>query len=724
MSSLVSVDQVSPARLRKFFAPTSVALVGATDKSRWSISTFGNLKNFDGPVYLINPRGIDVHGTPSYKSVLDVEGPIDLAYLMLPVPAVLPVLAELAQKGTKNIVLLTAGYGEMGEEGKVREQELLDFCLANDMTLLGPNGNGFINAADARTPYGLAITPPLVTGHVGFITQSGGLASAILAQAQARNVGISLLCAMGNETMVNNVDVLRYLVDEDDNTEVIAMFIESIRNPAEFLAIADRALAKGKPIVVLKVGRSEAGARVAKAHTGSLVGDDAVVDAALKQHGVIRVNSLEDLCMTAGLLQSLGGKPLPGRRIGFVTASGGACEIISDRSADEGLEIPDFEPETIAKIEAVVPDFASVQNPLDVTGYILVSPTLSRDCIQAAVDDPNIDFVVYSTDLPKVSPPDPEPIFAQFTATADLLRTMSKPVIPLGSTLLDVTDFARQVQQRANFPYVLGGIDHGITALGRALQWSEVYRARQVRGAGEAPAGHVGEALDVEGFAASRGITGRTTWAEHHAAAFLAEHGVPMVPQEVVADADAAVAAANRVGYPVVVKLAADDIEHKSDIGGVKLNLTTDDAVREAFEAVVAAGHKVGGEVVGALVQPMRGAGLELLAGIVTDPAWGHVLAVGFGGVWVEVLRDTSLRVLPVERDEVLAALKSLRGAKLFEGYRGAEAADLEAVADAVHAIAKIAQGLGDKLESLEINPLLVRGGNVEALDALITWRS
>jgi acyl-CoA synthetase (NDP forming) len=718
----VSADLVSPARLAKFFTPKSVALLGATDKSRWSSTTFANLSTFDGPVYLVNPRGIEVHGQSSYKSILDIPGEVDLAYVMVPVPAVLPVLREVAQKGTKNVVLLTAGFGETGEEGHRLEMEMLDFCLENDITLLGPNGNGYVNAAGGATPYGLAIPVPLVKGGFGIILQSGGLASAVMNFAQSHNVGISTMTAMGNETMITNVDVLKWMVD-DPNTKVIGMFIESIRRPAEFLELADRALALGKPIVVLKVGRSEAGARVAKAHTGSLVGDDAVVDTAFKQHGVIRVNSLEDLVITSGLMLQLGGKPLPGRRVGFVTASGGACEIISDRSSDEGVEIPDFGPQTKAALEKIVPDFGTVQNPLDVTGYILVSPTLSRDCITTVAADPDIDIVVFSNDLPKAAPADKAPVFAQYTATAELIKTVSKPVILMGSTLGDVSDFGREIAETTGFPYVLGGIDHGTTALGRALEWSEAFTANQVRGSG-GPAEPVGELLDVKGFAAERGIAGRGTWAEHHAAAFLASHGVPVVPQELVADADAAVAAAQKVGYPVVVKLAADDIEHKSDIGGVKLNITSDDAVREAFDAVVAAGKGAGGEVVGALVQPMRGAGMELLVGVITDPAWGHVLAVGFGGVWVEVLRDTALRLLPFDRDEVLVALKSLRGAKLFEGYRGSDPVDLEAVADAVAAVASLAGQLGEDLESLEINPLLVRGDSVEALDALITWRS
>ncbi|MDR1999095.1 MAG: acetate--CoA ligase family protein [Frankiaceae bacterium] len=713
-------ELVSPQRLDAFFSPKSVALVGATDKSGWSLAAFANLNiyKFPGQFYLVNPRGIDVHGSPSYKTVLDIPGEVDLAYLMVPTRAVYDVLGQCNAKGIKNVVVLAAGFGEMGEEGKALERQILDYCNENGMTMLGPNGLGFINAAKSLTPYGLPIPNPLIGGNVGMILQSGGLASMILAYAQARNVGLSTMMSMGNETQIHNTDVMRWMV-EDPQTKVIAMFIESIRDTEAFVEVAQQALLAGKPVVALKVGRSEAGARVAKAHTGSLVGDDAVVDTVFRQNGVIRVDSLEDLVNTSGLLASLAG-PLPGRRFGFVTASGGACEIISDRSADEGLEIPDFADETKAKLAAIVPDFGAIQNPLDVTGYILVNPTMLADSLRAVQDDPGIDVIVMMNDLPKVPPPDPAPVIAQFTGVAQLIKDSRKPVVLLGGTSMDVTPWGREVAEKTGFPYVLGGIDHGVSALGAALRWGDARAALLA-----APAGAAKPApIDAAAFAASRGIGGRGTWAEHHAAAFLAGHGVPVVPQELVADADAAVAAAERVGYPVVVKLAADDIEHKSDIGGVKLNIGSPEQVRQAFDEVVAAGRGAGGEVVGALVQPMRPPGVELLVGIVTDPAWGHVLAVGFGGVWVEILRDTALRALPVDRGEVLAALRSLRGAKIFEGYRGSDPVNLDNVADAVTAVATLAVQLGDQLESLEINPLLVRGDSVEALDALITWRS
>jgi len=721
------------AQVRQLFNPRSIALIGATDKSRWSWSIYGNLRahGFQGPVHLVNPRGIPVHGQQSYARVADLPGPVDLAFVMVPTSAVLGVLAEVADHGIPSVVLLTSGFAEVGEEGAELERKVVELARRRGLTVLGPNGNGFINAAAGITPYGLPIEPPLLSGPVGIVLQSGALASAVLGFAQARNVGVSLLVSMGNESMVSMTDAMRYLLD-DDGTRVIVLFVESVRHPREFTALAREALRRGKPIVALKVGRSQAGARVARAHTGSLVGDDAVMDAVFRKHGVIRVDSLEDLIITAGLLAATG--PLPGRRFGVVTASGGASEIIADRAEDEGVEIPEFAPETVARLREILPPFAATQNPVDVTGYVLVNRELMRDALAAVQDDPGLDALILISELPRAEPADRELVLETYRQTSALMRSSAKPIVAMANTLTDVTPVGREVARETGYPGSLGGIHHGLTALGRAVRWSEAHRAALA--VPPAPEPGTGRGTEPETAAVSVHLPHprEGSWSEYRASALLAEHGIPVVPNVLAEDPDAAVAAAERLGYPVVVKLAADGIEHKSDIGAVKLGLRDAAEVRAACAEVLAAGAKAlpepgAGEdpgvrgLRGVLVQPQREGGIELLVGVVTDPAWGQVLAVGLGGVWVEILRDTALRVLPVDREEILAALRELRGARLFDGPRGTERADLDAVAGAVAGIAALAGRLGDRLESLEVNPLLVRGSRVEALDALITWR-
>ncbi|MEU6411747.1 acetate--CoA ligase family protein [Microbispora sp. NPDC046933] len=699
----------------ELFNPRSIALVGATDKSGWSISTLTNLRThgFRGPVHLVNPRGGVVHGEQAYRSLSDIPGQVDLAYVMVPTTAVLPVLREGAKLGIRHYVILTAGFGETGQEGAALEAEIVDFARENDLTVLGPNGNGFINAAADVTPYGLPIPSPLLRGSVGVVLQSGALASSVLGFAQARNVGISLLTSMGNESLVTVTDVIDYLVD-DPATKAIALFLESVRDPAAFSRAARRALLAGKPIVALKIGRSRLASRTAQAHTGALVGDDNVIDAAFRQLGVVRVRSLEDLIITAGLLAEVG--PLPGPRIGVVTPSGGASEIIADRAEDEGLELPAFAPETVARLREIVPAFGTVQNPLDVTGYVLIDRTLLGRALEAVTADPGVDAVMLLSDLPRVAPPDPAPAYAMFSASARRIAEAPMPVVVVSNVLTDVTEFGRDVQRETGFPYVAGGMEHGMHAIGAAVRWSQAYRGAVEAANGATPAKAAASAPAAE--------TGTGVWAEHRAAALLSSAGLPVVPGELVYNEESAVAAAVGFGYPVVLKVAADGLGHKSDVGGVRLGLSDARDVERAYREVVAAAAAVpGAGRVGALVQPQRGGGVELLVGVVRDPAWGLTLAVGLGGIWVEALRDTALRVLPVNAAEVRRALDELRGTALLRGARGTEPADLDAVAEVVARVAAFAESLGDDLESLEINPLLVRGSHVEALDALITWR-
>ncbi|MBE3008153.1 acetate--CoA ligase family protein [Microbispora sp. NEAU-D428] len=699
----------------ELFNPRSIALVGATDKSGWSISTLTNLRThgFRGPVHLVNPRGGVVHGEQAHRSLSDIPGQVDLAYVMVPTTAVLPVLREGAKLGIRHYVILTAGFGETGPEGAALETEIVDFARENDLTVLGPNGNGFINAAADVTPYGLPIPSPLLRGSVGVVLQSGALASSVLGFAQARNVGISLLTSMGNESLVTVTDVIDYLVD-DPATKAIALFLESVRDPAAFSRAARRALLAGKPIVALKIGRSRLASRTAQAHTGALVGDDNVIDAAFRQLGVVRVRSLEDLIITAGLLAEVG--PLPGPRIGVVTPSGGASEIIADRAEDEGLELPAFAPDTVARLREIVPVFGTVQNPLDVTGYVLIDRTLLGRALEAVTADPGVDAVMLLSDLPRVAPPDPAPVYAMFSASAKRIAEAPMPVVVVSNVLTDVTEFGRDVQREAGFPYVAGGIEHGMHAIGAAVRWSRAYRAAVEAADAAVPAKAVASAPAIE--------AGTGVWAEHRAAALLSSAGIPVVPGELVYDEESAVAAAVGFGYPVVLKVAAEGLGHKSDVGGVRLGLSDARDVERAYREVVAAAAAVPGTGrVGALVQPQRGGGVELLVGVVRDPAWGLTLAVGLGGIWVEALRDTALRVLPVDAAEVRRALDELRGTALLRGARGTEPADLDAVAEVVARVAAFAESLGDDLESLEINPLLVRGSHVEALDALVTWR-
>jgi acyl-CoA synthetase (NDP forming) len=680
----------------------------------WSRYTFQNLRAIspDVPVYCVHPRHETVHGERAHRSISAIGEPVDLAYVMVPTAEVVPVLTEAADAGVRSAVVLTAGFAEAGDGGQALQDQLVRLATERELTVLGPNGNGFINATAGLAPYGLPVATPLQRGPLGVVLQSGGLASVVLAMANARSLGVSHLVATGNEAMVTATDVLAYLV-EDEATTAIAAFLESIRDVARFRELAERALAAGKPIVVLKVGRTAAGEQAALAHTGAVAGDDAVVRAALRQLGVVQVDSLEDLLTTAGLLAA--SRRQLGRRLAAITASGGACDLIADRATDEGLAMPEFPEPVMAGLTRLLPTFSHPHNPLDVTGYVVVDPTISHGALATVVEHAEgaYDTILYQLTMPALPPPDPAPVEARFAAVAETVARSPVPIVLQMSSSNDVSPYARSLLERHGL-HVVNGIEHGMTAVGRAVDWHE----RRARILARPP---VAARPAAPGIAATRRVL-----AEEEARRLLEAGGVPVIPTRLATTADEAVAAADALGYPAVVKIASADVTHKSDVGGVELDLRGPREVAAAFERVTASVARAvpDARLDGVLVSPLRTGGVELLVSVRRDQAWGAVLAVGLGGLWVEVLADVSLRLLPVTAGDVVAALGELRGAALLRGARNRAPVAVEQVADAVVAIARVAEGLGPALDTLEVNPLWASGDAVEVLDALVLWNT
>jgi acetate---CoA ligase (ADP-forming) len=699
---------ITPDRLREFFAPRSVALVGASESSGWArfIVAAGSAVGFTGPLLPVHPRHETIFGRPAVRSLRELAEPADLAFILAPTQAVATVIEDAGAAGVRNAVVLASGYREAGSDGVQLEDSLIGAAAAHGIVLLGPNCLGFLNTAAKVAPYALTVPLPLTAGPVGIALQSGALASVLLSFARAHAIGVSTVASLGNEAMITTADMLDYLV-ADEQTTVICMFLEEIGDPAAFSAAAQRADEAGKPIVALKAGASQAGQQAALAHTGAIAGDDAVVDAALRQLNIIRVTSVEELLTTAALL-GYDRRPT-GRRMGVLTASGGACDIIADRASAHGIEIPPFAPETTEAIAAQLPSFATARNPLDVTGYVLANArtttlTAIDEALDAAVEDPSLDFVLFTgVTLPDVRPPDEAAarlLEARIDWIAERMRTAPIPVIPIASTCVDVGGYARELLGGRGIR-LLGGIELAVQALDNALRWHGGRgRIRLLAGRPERPRG------------AAR------AWSEAQARDLLSGAGLPVVPGRLARSADEVVAVARELGTPVAIKISTAEVSHKSDVGGVLLNLSGDEAVRVAYEQVVAAGqpHKAGNEV---LVTSMRTGGFEVLAGVTMDPAFGPVLAIGLGGIWVEVLRDTSLRVLPADAGEVRQMLGELRGLPLLLGARGGAAADLDVLAKVVAGIGELAASVPG-LQALEVNPLWVSGDRIEALDVLV----
>jgi acetate---CoA ligase (ADP-forming) len=711
---MFATQRITPERLHRFLRPRSIALIGATDNSRWSLCTFENLKRFQfpGPIALVNPNHEIVHGEPVFKSLRALPEPADLAFIMVSTSRVLSVMQEAAEMGTKQFVVLTSGFSELGVEGAQLEHDLLRYAQEQELVILGPNGNGFINVTDHITPYGLPLAPPLIPGAVGVVLQSGALASAVMSFAQAHAIGLSLLVSMGNECMLSVTDVVDYLLD-DDATRCIALFLESIRHPEELRRIAHKARERRKPIVVMKIGCSETSARSALAHTGALVGNDAVNDAALQQLGIIRVHSLEDLLVTAGLISAIG--ELPGRRMAVVTPSGGACDIISDLAQDEGITLPDFALQTTEGLHSVLPPFSTVHNPLDVTGYVVVDTTLQRRALDVVINDPNIDFTLYLATIDGSLPPTPAQLkttLEQYDLLAATIQASSHPVVLVSNTCLDLTTTSRQIIERTGLHFV-AGMEHGMHALARLLWWSEQLRMPIEQTQMERLPSRPSLAFPREG-----------NWSEAQVRTLLQEANIPVIPGILVTSADEAIQAARTLGLPLALKIQSTTIAHKSDVGGVALNLDSEKAVQQGFCAMMKHVQATcpQAKIDGILVSPMRSTGTELLVGILRDPLWGLVVTLGLGGIWTEALKDTAVRVLPVSRKDIETMLGELRGIALLRGERGHAPVDLHAVSDVIYRVCVLARTLGPQLTALEINPLWVNGSQIEALDALLSW--
>jgi len=705
---------VGPGRLAEFFAPRSIAVVGASDHSAWArfVLAAAAATGFTGDLIPVHHIRRTVFGRPASGSLRDLDVPADLAFIMVPTDSVESVLDDAGAAGVRGAVVLASGYGETGAEGRAREERLTARAASHGITLLGPNCLGFLNAHAKAGPFALTVPQPLLAGPVGIALQSGALASVILSFARSRAIGVSTLATLGNEAMVTAADMIDYLA-EDEHTRVICLFLEQIGDPAAFAAAAQKAGRAGKPVVALKAGASTAGSQAALAHTGAIAGDDAVVDAVLRQLNVIRVGSIEELLCTGALLGY--GRVPAGRRMGVLSASGGACDIIADWASAQGIEIPPFAPETATAIAPHLPPFAQVRNPLDVTGYFLANQRTSAltaidHALDAAVNDPGLDFVFFSgLTLPDTKPADEKLAGLLEERVAWLGRRMASapiPVVPVGSSCVDVTEYGRDVLGR-NGIHLLGGMEFGVQAIGNAVCWAE--RRDQVW-PGPPPRPAATPAPGPDG-----------PWREGDARELIGSFGIPVVPGVLADSADEAAAAARRLGYPVALRTSSAQITHRSDVGGVALGVRTVAQLRAGYKRVrAAAGTLPAGSLDGVMVSPMRTGGVELLAGVSVDPVFGPVLAVGLGGIWVEVLGDVSLRVLPVGQDDVVGMLRELRGAPLLRGARGGSQADLDALARIIGRIADAALSLGDSLRSLEVNPLWVDGDRVEALDVLV----
>ncbi|CAN7538886.1 acetate--CoA ligase family protein [Phenylobacterium sp. LjRoot219] len=686
-----------------FFQPRNIALVGASDKSAWSRMIFSRFAAYghEGELFAVNRSGAPAHGLPGFTSLADIPATVDMAYIYVPAAAAAEAIRLTGAAGIRHAVVLSSGFAEAGEEGACLQAELLAAAEAAGVLMLGPNSLGFANIADRCVCTSIPTRLPVIPGRLAILSQSGALAAEFGKFAHAQGIGLSFMGATGNEAQLGVADVLEYLVD-DPATGAIALYVESIQDPNRFIAAAARARAAAKPITILKLGRSPVSAAVAQAHTGSLVGDDRIFDAMCRCYGVLRTNSLEELILTASFLEKVG--PINPPRVGMASISGGACGLYADLAELHGLAMPPFAEPTQARLREVLPEFAATLNPLDVTGVAIQDPTLWTRTLPVLTEDPGLGLIVTATATPN-TPTEVAALRAGLEAVVEGCRIGGQPAVVCGLSVQDQSELQRELFQEIGLDIVLPDLDFGVRALAHLQRWSE-----GVLASAPPPA----PATRVEARPRS----------ERQVLEHLSAFGAPVIPAVLARDAEAAAAAAERFGGPVVLKVASADIVHKTEAGGVRLNVVGAAQAAVVFAEIVSAARAYAptARIDGALVSPMREPGVELIVGVARDPQWGPAIVVGLGGVLTEVLQDTQVRLLPVSAAEAQAMLQALKGARLLQGFRGAPPADLARLAEVIVAIGDAALALGPELAALEVNPLWVRGEAIECLDGLAAY--
>jgi acetate---CoA ligase (ADP-forming) len=695
------------AALRAFFSPRSVAVIGAS-RNRGTIGgeVFHNLleTGFNGPVYPVNPKADVVQSVPAYAAVTDVPGPVDLAVVVVPAGLVAEVARQCAAKGVRGLVVISAGFGETGPDGLARQQELLGICREGGMRLIGPNCMGIINTAgDVRMNATFSpVYPP--SGRVGFLTQSGALGLAVIDYASGLGLGLSSFVSVGNKADISGNDLLQYW-EEDPDTDLTLLYLESFGNPRRFSRIAQR-VGRAKPVVAVKSGRSTAGARATSSHTGALIAaSDVTVDALFRQAGVIRTDTLQEMFDVAALLSNQ--PPPTGNRVGIVTNAGGPGILCADACEADGLVIPPLADGVRSRLAEFLPPEASLTNPVDMIAS--ASADDYERTIGAVAADPGIDALVVIFIPPMVTRPE-DVALAIRRAVGGLPRPI--PVLSVFMSAQGVPAALRgdgvQIPSYA-FP------ENAARALARAVRYGQ-WRSRPAGKVPEFPDARPEEAAGVIATALAEG----SRWLRpDEVAALLSCYGLPLAEWRLVETPDQAALAAEEIGGSVALKAVAPTLVHKTEAGAVRLSLQGPDEVRSAAAEMAAAVRAAGHDIQSFLVQRMVSQGVEMLVGVVHDPAFGPVVACGAGGTAVELLKDVAVRITPLSDLDAFEMIRSLATFPLLDGYRAAPRADVGAVEDLLLRVSALAEG-HPEIAELDCNPVMALTEGAAIVDARV----
>ena len=673
----------------------SIAMVGASERAPWARIIYRNLRDngYPGRLVLVNPRQKEVFGEPCVPTLRDAPVPVEHAMIIVPAPAVAGILADAEASGVKTATIYAAAMGDGPDpESHKRGAWLKQFLDRSRIRVAGPNCMGAYSFHERVFAYPNSELPKFPAGNVGVAFQSGGTLQFWLRTAADRGLRFSYGITSGNEISIDLADYLNFLVD-DPNTKIIALFIEGLRRPNAFMAAAARALEAGKPIVAIKTGATLKSQAAAQSHTGAIGGDYAAYLAMCERYGIVNCRNLDDMMEAA--LAFDGGRLPKGPRIGFVTTSGGTVDLLYDYAEAEGSPMPDYAPETLKGLMPYMQEGIEPKNPLDLG--IPGGLKQAAGVCEVVARDPNIDMIAWAAMLPSKAG-----AWEGVEALQAMVKGTDKPIVGFGRMSYQMTPEAVEAQTLAGFPFL-----QGLEPTLRALNGLWFYAARTGRRPAAAP-----PAPPSDLSPATLDATLKT-------------YGIALPRSREVASADEALAAAEAIGFPVALKIRSADILHKTESGGVALDLRSRDAVRKAADDLASSARAAypNARIDGFLVQEMV-SGIEAIVGARNDKLYGPLLLVGAGGILVELAKDVALRLLPVSKTDVTAMIDSLKLNTLLTGYRGRAAADRAALEATVMGLAQFFLDHRSRIDDIEINPLMVRPQGAVAVDVRVIWKS
>ena len=693
--------------LNKMFKPESVAVIGASNTpGKVGYIIVDNLINdgFEGKIYPVNPKGGEILGKQAYASIKDIPEKVDLAIITIPSVFVNETVKDCGEAGVENMVVITAGFKEVGEEGAKLEAELTALGEKYGINIIGPNSLGI---TDSHTPLNGSFSqmmPP--EGNIAFISQSGAMMVAIIDWSVTSGIGFSKVISLGNKAGVNEIELLQYLA-EDDETNVIICYLESISEDEDFIRTM-RETAVKKPIIILKSGSSSAGAEAASSHTGALAGSDLAFDTAFSQSGIMRVETMAEL-FDLGLAFSKA--PLPqGSNVAIITNAGGGGVLTVDAMEKVGLDLVKFDEKTTAKLKECIPDEGSANNPIDVLGDSPVHRY--QESLDIVLHDEQVDSLIIMV-CPTASA-DPDGIAK---AILDGRKDSKKPIIVVnmgGPTFENANELLRE----NNIPtYVFPETAvHALSAMTEYAKLEDRTYDDVVENVDDVDKDAVKEIFDKVT------ASGRDTLLGSEAYAVAEAYGISAAPIKLSTSADEAAQLAEEMEFPVVLKIASDKILHKSDIGGVKVGISTAEEAKEAYDEIIANAKKAHPDIIpdGVEVQKMMETGQEVIVGMIKDKQFGPMIAFGMGGIYVNLIEDVSFNLAKgLSSEEISKQIESTKVSQLLKGYRGEAACDIDEVKEAIKRVARLTLDFPD-ISELDINPIFVYEEGSSALDIKI----